>query len=195
MGKSNSNIKSFFTLAFVLVLLDQATKIAVKGFSTFGVEHQGMFLGESISVIGDFLRITYVENSGMAFGLEVGSFKIFLSLFSVAASIVLIYYLYKISKFSNFVKTGVALILAGAIGNLIDRVFYGFLYSEASLLYGRVVDFIQVDIPDVTVFGVHYDHWPVFNVADACVTVGVIILIIFHKKIPTLKEISGQENK
>ena len=79
--------------AFLLIVLDQATKIAVKGFSLMGFTHHGMFLGESISVIGEFLRCTFVENPGMAFGVEFGSGKIFLTLFSLIASIGLVYYL------------------------------------------------------------------------------------------------------
>ncbi len=181
--------RTYFIIAIILVIFDQLTKIAVKGFNIFGIEHTGMMLGESIQLIGDFLRITFVENEGMAFGIKFGSGKIFLSLFSVIASIALGIFLHKLKQYSLFAKIPIMLIFAGAIGNLIDRVFYGVFYGESPLFYGKVVDFIQVDIPDVTIFGSTYTHWPVFNIADSCVTCGVILLILFHNKIPPLKEV------
>ncbi len=181
--------RTYFIIAIILVIFDQLTKIAVKGFNIFGIEHTGMMLGESIPLIGDFLRITFVENEGMAFGIKFGSGKIFLSLFSVIASIALGIFLHKLKQYSLFAKIPIMLIFAGAIGNLIDRVFYGVFYGESPLFYGKVVDFIQVDIPDVTIFGSTYTHWPVFNIADSCVTCGVILLILFHNKIPPLKEV------
>lgn len=76
------------------------------------------------------------------------------------------------------VRFSLTLLLGGAVGNLIDRMFYGVLYGEGPLFYGKVVDFLQVDIPDVSLFGELYTHWPVFNVADSCVSVGVVTLLI-----------------
>jgi signal peptidase II len=189
MKKNYYNI--FFLLSLSFVILDQATKLWVKGFNIFGMYHKGMFLGETKNLIGSFVQCIYVENAGMAFGIGFGPGKIFLSLFSVIASVALIYYLYKISKFSKFVQLGIALILAGALGNLIDRVFYGVFFHEAPLFWGRVVDFIQVDIPDINFWGINYTHWPVFNVADSCVTIGIIVLLLFNKKIPSLKDVMG----
>lgn len=177
----------------ILVVLDQFTKILVKGFNLFGFQHEGMSLGESFSLIGNTILITYVENAGMAFGIEFGPAKIFLSLFSLIASIALIIYIYKLELFSNWVKVGVSFILAGAFGNMIDRIFYGVFYTESALFYGRVVDFIQVDIPDINIFGLYYTHWPVFNFADAYVTIGVGFLLIFNKHIPTMKQLMGKE--
>jgi signal peptidase II len=72
------------------------------------------------------------------------------------------------------------MILGGAVGNLIDRVFYGVLFDYAPLFHGRVVDFFDVDFFDISIFGYHMSRWAVFNVADACVTVGVILLLLFH---------------
>lgn len=175
-----------------MVILDQITKISVKGFDLFGLHHKGMRLGDSLSVIGDFIQITFVENSGMAFGISFGAGKIFLSLFSVFASIALIYYMIKITKYDKYIKLGFALILAGAVGNLIDRVFYGVFYNEGPLFYGNVVDFVQVDIPDIDFMGIHYTHWPVWNIADACITIGVILLLIFNKRIPTFQQLFGK---
>ncbi len=194
-NKKQNRIQWFiFIGAALLIFLDQATKLWIKGFNLFGIHHEGMGLGQSISVIGDFLRITFVENEGMAFGIEFGIFKIILSLFSLIAGILLIYYLVKLKGFSVWVRVGVMFILAGALGNFIDRMFYGVFYGQSALFYGRVVDFIQVDIPDITIGSLKYETWPVFNIADACVTIGVALLLIFHKRIPTFKEVFGKGN-
>ena len=185
----NKKVIYFFLFSLLMIILDQVTKLAIKGFDIFGFSHQGMALGESNSVIGSFLQITFIENEGMAFGISFGAGKLFLSLFSVIASVFLCIYLNKLDKYSFWLKLGIALILAGAVGNLIDRVFYGIIFHEAPLFYGSVIDFIQVDIPDINIFNIHYTHWPIFNVADSCVTSGVIILLIFHRKIPPFEEI------
>lgn len=188
---NNKKLKSkyFIFAAFILIALDQITKFAVKGFPFFGFDYQGMHLGQSFNFIGEFVKITFVENEGMAFGITFGAYKIILSLFSVVASAGLYWFLVKLEHFSDWVKAGIALIFAGAVGNLIDRVFYGVFYGEMPLFYGRVVDFIQVDIPDITIFGMTYTHWPVFNIADACVTVGVVFLLFNINKIPSIKEL------
>lgn len=182
-----------FIFAGFMIILDQATKIAVKGFNLFGFRHDGMYYGETISIIGDFLQLTFIENPGMAFGLSFGAGKIFLSLFSVFASVFLAWYLYKLRRFSPFVQAGIALVLAGAMGNLVDRVFYGVFYGYQPLFYGYVVDFILVDIPDIDFLGLNYTHWPIFNIADSCVTCGVAALLIFNNKIPTFKQLLGKE--
>jgi len=181
--------RNFYILSLILVFIDQLTKILVKGFNLFGISVEGFRLGESVSLIGDFAQITYVENAGMAFGISFGPAKIILSLFSVFASGFLVYYLYKISEYSKYIKLGISLILAGAVGNLIDRVFYGVFYGEAPLFYGKVVDFMQIDIPDINIFGLYYTHWPVFNVADSCITIGVVVLLIFNKHIPSFSQV------
>lgn len=189
------NNKMFFLLSLILIILDQATKIAVKGFNLFGFEHKGMYYGESIPVIGTFLQWTYIENPGMAFGIEFGWGKIFLSLFSIIASIILAIYLHRIVTAHRGIKIGISLILAGAVGNLIDRVFYGVFYGTHPLFYGHVVDFIQVDIPDINFLGNYYTHFPIFNIADSCVTCGVITLMLFHSKIPSLREVFWKKDE
>ena len=100
-----------------VVILDQVTKLLVKGFTLpiFDYYHQGMQLGQSIPVIGDFLRLTFVENPGMAFGIEIGG-RLFLTLFSLAASIGIFYYIYRLRKEPWIVRFTLALILGGAIG-------------------------------------------------------------------------------
>ncbi|MFW5701947.1 MAG: signal peptidase II [Bacteroidota bacterium] len=179
----------FFIAAALLIVLDQATKLAVKGFDLFGIEYSGIGYGTHIPVIGDFLQITFIENEGMAFGISFGAWKILLSLFSIFAGGFLGVILARLNRYSFWVQTGVMLIFAGAVGNLIDRVFYGLFYGYAPLFYGRVVDFVLVDIPDVSVFGLSYNYFPVFNVADSCVTVGVAILLIAHRHLPKWEQV------
>jgi signal peptidase II len=94
--------------------------------------------------------------------------------------------------FNKWIIGGFSLIFAGAVGNLIDRVFYGVIFSESPLFYGKVVDFIQVDIPDVAFLG--WTHFPVFNIADSCVTVGVILLILVHNKLPEWTDVFQNKN-
>lgn len=169
-----------------VLIVDQVTKLFVKGFSIpfFNIKVDGMGLGESIKVIDDFFKITFVENPGMAFGINVGvNSKLLLSLFSLVASIGLIYYIYKIRRESFVNRLALALILGGALGNFIDRAFYGVFYGYAPLMYGKVVDFFQVEFWDFTLFGKTYETWPIFNIADASVTVGVILMLIFHSSI------------
>jgi signal peptidase II len=169
-------------LSFAIVFADQLTKLFVKGFNIpfLGIHVQGLELGSSFSIIGDFLRVTYIENPGMAFGIDVGG-KLFFSIFSIVASIGILLYLYK-SRHENFLyRLSLAMILGGAIGNLIDRVFYGVLFNESPLFYGRVVDFIDADFFNINVLGYHMTRWPVFNIADASVTCGVILLLLSHR--------------
>ena len=195
--KQNKNTILFFTIAILLVLLDQITKLTIKGFSFAGFEIQGLRYGESIPILGNLLQLTFVENEGMAFGISFGWGKIFLSIFSLIASGFLAYYLYLLCKFSknNLLKFSIALILAGAFGNAIDRNFYGIIFNESPLFYGRVVDFILVNIPDINLFGITYSHFPVFNIADACVTCRVILLVIMHKKLPEINELLSNNKK
>jgi signal peptidase II len=180
-------IYPFFIVASLLILFDQVTKLYFKGFNLFGIVHEGAEYGMPNPVIGDVLLWTYIENPGMAFGIEFGAGKIFLSLFSVLASIALAWLIIKIAQRSIGVLIGFTLIFAGAVGNLIDRVFYGVFYGYAPLFYGKVVDFVQVDIPDIAFLG--WTHFPIFNVADSCVTVGVVMLILFHKHLPEIHDL------
>jgi len=171
-------------LSFLVVVADQLSKLFVKGFSIpfLNLHVKGMTYGSSFDVIGNFFKIWYVENPGMAFGIDVGNVsKLFLSLFSIVASIGILYYLYKARNKSIWLRISLALILGGAIGNLIDRTFYGVFYGYAPLFYGKVVDFFSVDFIDFSIFGHTYERWPIFNVADAAVTIGVIMLLFIHR--------------
>ena len=172
----------FLTLA--VIVADQISKFYIKGISIpfLNIKFEGMYFGESISVIGDFFKITFTENPGMAFGFDPGSdFKLFISVFSLVASIGLLVYLYTIRKKSLSLKIAIALILGGAVGNVIDRMFYGIIYDYAPLFYGKVVDFFDFDFVNFSIFGRSYDRWPIFNIADAAVSIGVLILLVFYK--------------
>ncbi len=171
-------------LSLFVVLFDQITKLMVKGISIpfLNLHIEGMDYGASISVIGNLIKFTFVENPGMAFGISVGGYsKLVLSLFSLIASIAIVIYIYKMREQKLLFRVALALILGGAIGNLIDRFFYGVIFDYAPLFYGRVVDFLHFNALGFTVFGKTFDSFPIFNVADSAVTIGVFILLIFHK--------------
>lgn len=187
-------------VVFLVLILDQASKIWIK---------TNMVLGESIPVFDNWFIIHFTENYGMAFGLqfagEVG--KVILSLFRILAAIFIAWYLHKLilKNSSKLMIISISLILAGALGNIIDSTFYGLLFSEsyyttakflpegggyASLLHGKVVDMlyfpvINTTLPEWVPFkgGERFIFFrPVFNIADAAVTVGVFILLIFQKQ-------------
>lgn len=185
-------------LSLAIVLADQISKLLVKGFRIplLGINHEGMHLYETRNVIGEFFRITFIENPGMAFGIDFGEgSKLFLTLFSLAASVGIIYYIYKVRDQIFVLRFSLALILGGAIGNLIDRMFYGVIYNEGAFLYGKVVDFFDVDFFNVTILGNSYDRWPIFNIADFSVTIGVLLLLIFYNKISKSEEELKKQNQ
>lgn len=175
-------MRVLFVTAFV-VLADQISKFMVKGIDipSIGISFKGMQLGNSIPVIGDFLRITFIENPGMAFGIEVVDGKLFLTLFSIIASLGILLYLYIMRTEKLLFRLSLALILGGAIGNLIDRTFYGIIYGESALFRGKVVDFIDVDFFNIDLWGFYLTRFWVFNIADASVSIGVLMMLIFHR--------------
>ncbi|MBK9098617.1 MAG: signal peptidase II [bacterium] len=190
-------------ITFAVIFIDQVSKFYIKGISIpfLNINFEGMYFGESISVIGDFFRITFTENPGMAFGFDPGSdFKLFISVFSLVASVGLLIYLFTIRKKSLSLKIAIALILGGAVGNVIDRMFYGMIYDYAPLFYGKVVDFFDFDFFNFSIFGRSYGRWPIFNIADAAVSIGVLILLVFYKhheaedkKLREAEEIANKE--
>lgn len=187
MEKILNKLKIFYIPAIV-VIIDQITKQLIR---------QQLHIGEQIRVIGDYLKFTYVENPGIAFGVEVGSLKVLLSLFTLAISIVITYYLYKHRNEKPTETIPLAFILGGAIGNMIDRIFYGWLYGYESLFKGHVIDFIQVYTPSFTLFGRYYSSFPIFNIADSAVTIGVTLMLIFSflsKKEETVAENKQNDN-
>ena len=170
------------TTCLVVILLDQLLKIWVK---------TNLQLGEQV-VIFDWFRIAFVENNGMAFGMEIGS-KLFLTLFRVVLVVLLSVYITRLVKRTN-VKTGyivcIALIIAGALGNIIDCLFYGVAWGYAPLFYGKVVDMLYFPLfsfvwPDWMpwVGGNEFEFFqPVFNIADAAITIGILVILIFYYK-------------
>lgn len=188
------NTPLLFTISIILILIDQVTKILIKGFTGLGVNIKGFDYGERIEVIGQYLQFTFVENPGMAFSIEFGGGKIFLSLFSIIASILLALYINKMENKPLGFQIAVLLIFAGATGNMIDRVFYGLIYDYSSIFYGKVVDFILVDIPDISFLGKNYDYFPVFNIADSCVSIGIVLLLFYNKYIPDFSELFPKKN-
>lgn len=177
-------------------------------------------LGEEISVFGNWFLLHFIENDGMAFGMQFGGQygKLILVLFRIIAISLLSWYLYGLvkKKAHKLLIYSLSLIIAGAIGNLIDSIFYGVLYSDsifkiaqfmpkeggyAGLFYGAVVDMFYFPILQG-----HYPDWfpffkneefiffrPVFNIADTSITIGVSLILVFHNKLFP-KQIK-QENK
>ena len=180
------------------IIIDQVTKIWVKTH---------FFYGEQVEVASWF-KIAFIENNGMAFGMELGS-KAILTWLRIIFSILFIYYLVKIRNRTDLPKgfvACVALITAGAIGNVIDCIAYGqifndpmapevaqFLPSEggyASLFNGKVVDMLYFPLAEWDwphwmpwVGGSHFRFFePIFNIADACLTTSILVLIFFYNK-------------
>lgn len=195
MAKS-SKIRSFVILSLILlaIVVDQVIKIVVK---------TNMQLGESIPVFGDWFNILFVENNGMAFGMEIFD-KIFLTSFRLVAVVALGYLLIKLQKSSKYpfgFLLCIAMILAGAVGNIIDCLFYGEIFTSS---YGRIAEFVswgegygtfmQGRVVDMFYFplftwpeqlpfiGGDIFFAPVFNFADACISCSVLALLIFYRK-------------
>ena len=185
-------------IILVVIIADQILKIWVK---------TSFFLYESLDITSWF-KLNFVENPGMAFGIELGS-KMFLTIFRIVASAVLIYIIYKIRNnklYSRGFIVCLALITAGAIGNVIDCMFYGLIFNASSPYYvsyfvpfghgyapflmGKVVDMFYFPLivttwPDWMPFcgGDEFVFFsPVFNFADSCVSVGVIMALLFCRK-------------
>ena len=123
-------------------------------------------LGESVQILGDTVRLTYILNPGGAFGLSIGSNVVYLVVSLIVIAVV-IYTMWRRLSHSKIIDFSLAAVVGGAVGNLIDR-----------LRFGAVVDFLDVDIPDIDLFGIYMQRWPIFNVADAAVTVGMILIIL-----------------
>lgn len=201
-------------IVFAVLVIDQIIKISVKTH---------MYLHENIHIT-DWFYIYFTENNGMAFGMEFLP-KLFLTLFRIVAVVLIAWYIYKLTTRQEKVKTGyvacLAFVLAGAIGNIIDCVFYGEIFSQstnfdiaqfvpvgqgyADWLHGRVVDMFYFPIIDT-----YWPDWmplcggnrfiffsPIFNFADASISCGIIALLIFYsrylsKAIPTEKDTKEQ---
>ncbi len=158
-----------------------------------------MHIGEIKPILGHWFNLFFVENEGMAFGLSFGPKfgKIILTLIRIGVASFLIYYLVKIIKQAKadfIIVTSFSLIIAGAIGNIIDSLFYGIIYDYAPLMLGKVVDMFYFQlfrIPNwVPLWGGNHFFPAIFNIADSCVTIGVFLVLIFNKRFfPTHKSI------
>lgn len=195
-----NNLKRSFLIIGIILLIDQALKIWIKTH---------MMLGEEYRVFGNWFIIHFVENNGMAFGMEIaGRFgKVFLSIFRIVAVIGIGVYLYRLTQKETpkGLIISVSMVLAGALGNIIDSAFYGMLFNESylqvasflppeggysSFLHGKVVDMFYFPIIEGT-----YPEWipfmggndfiffrPVFNIADSSITLGILSILIFQKR-------------
>ena len=184
----------------IILIVDQLSKYWVK---------TTMYLGQEINIAGYWFYIHFTENNGMAFGMEfAGEYgKLFLTLFRVLAVSGIMYYLVKIIKEGAHIGfiISVALIFSGALGNIIDSVFYGVIFNDSyhqiasvfpaeggysSLFHGKVVDMLYFPL-----FSGHYPEWfpviggdpflffrPVFNVADTSISFGVGLIVLFQNK-------------
>jgi signal peptidase II len=165
-------------LSGLVVLLDQVTKVIV---------HETMYRSQTIPLIGEWLSFTYTENPGMAFGITFGPPSL-ITYFSIFATIIIVTYLYRIRTGYGPYRLSLALVLGGALGNIIDRVFYGALFYGEPLFQGRVVDFIHVNVwrgylPDSIPLlgGKYFALFPIWNVADMAIVVGVVGILLFQK--------------
>ena len=190
-----------------VLLADQILKFWIKTHFT---------LGEDVPVFGNWFLLRFIENNGMAFGMEFfgGSGKLFLSIFRIVAVALIGIYMFRLirKKMSPVIIVCFALIVAGAFGNILDSAFYGLIFGESTLgnvaeifpagggyapfMYGKVVDMLYFPIIDIAKDGA--PSWlpdflfgsdgrfiffrPIFNIADAAITIGVALLVIFHKK-------------
>ena len=202
--------RNVFLIIFLVVLADQALKIFIKTH---------YYVGQSHPVVGNWFRLYFIENEGMAYGWKFGGEwgKMILSLFRLGAVIFGIFYLQKIvqKKYHPGFIICAALIFAGALGNLIDSMFYGIIFEEsnpgfsnvakifplhgyAGFFHGKVVDMLYFPMIRNAHFPAWFPIWhgedfeffrPIFNLADAAISTGVIAILLFQKKF------FGQRNK
>jgi signal peptidase II len=161
-----------------VVLIDQLAKATVL---------RTMYRGESIPLLGDWFKLTFTENPGMAFGISFGP-PMMVTVFSIIATVLIIVYMYQVRNGYLPYKASLALVLGGAIGNIIDRVFYGVILGYGELFTGKVVDFIHVNLwrgylPDglPLIGGSYVALFPIWNVADMAIVAGVVGILVFQK--------------
>lgn len=198
----------------IILLIDQVSKFWIK---------TNMYLGQEFRMLGDWFIIHFTENNGMAFGMEFGGEygKLFLSIFRIIFVCTIIWYVYKLTRKEHdpLYITTLSLIIAGALGNLIDSAFYGIIFSGSeyqvaslfppeggysSFLHGKVVDMLYFPIIEGT-FPSWFPLWgdedfiffrPIFNIADSSITIGVLMWVIFQNRfIKSTEKKDGQEGK
>lgn len=181
----------FYILSLAVIILDQAVKMLVHYNMDPGIAGQ-------IEIFDDWFKLHYTLNPGMAFGMQIASEhgKLILTTFRLIAVSGIAYYLYYLTK--KGVHSGliwcIALILGGAIGNVIDSTFYGVVLNNAPFdaptpwFHGQVIDMFYIDIWEgrvaewLPIFGGDYMAlWPIFNIADASIFIGVAIILIWQK--------------
>lgn len=178
----------FLIFGIILVVLDQIIKVLVKN---------NMALGETINVLGDWFKLHFVLNKGMAFGMAFGGVwgKVILTLFRVVLFGGLVWWIGKLAKNPKTpvgVLVGLTMITAGAFGNIVDCLVYGLIWPETvmpgapfAFMYGQVVDMFYFPLFDYKLPWMDYPRTffgAVFNFADSCVTCGAIYLLLFQYK-------------
>jgi signal peptidase II len=185
-----------FLLVLAIILIDQWTKLYIKNH---------FFIGEEINVLGNWFKLHFTENYGMAFGFEFGGKmgKVFLTMFRIIFVAGIFWYILDLIKKqagTTYVLAW-AMIAAGAIGNIIDSVFYGVFFQYDTWFHGRVVDMFyfplfRTIIPQWFPFwaGEEFEFFrPVFNIADAAISIGFVLILIYQKQAPIEKNPSGAE--
>lgn len=169
----------FLWITLTVLFIDQATKAAV---------YLNMYPGQSIALLGDWFRLTFTQNPGMAFGITLGVPQLVPVLAVVATTLIVLYIIHVRNGYAPYVASLMA-ILGGALGNIIDRVFYGMIFGYSGFFEGRVVDFIHFNVwrgivPESIPLlgGSPLALFPIWNVADMAIVLGVVGILIFQKE-------------
>jgi signal peptidase II len=183
-------------LSCIIVFIDQITKLLVKGIDIpfLNLKVQGLTYGEQIPIIDGFFNLTLIENPGIGFGMDLGSdYKLLLTLITLVIGIGMLLYLYIIREKPLKLRLAIACIIGGAFGNLIDRMFYGVFFDYAPLMYGKVVDFFNINFFNIYIFNRTIGNY-VFNIADLAITAGVLLLIFSYNNLSEEEKTHSETN-